>query len=194
MEPKSVSKIYTLNKATYINLRWIAILGQFLTVNVAKYVFNFEFDILIVNVVIVLGVISNIILIYFYEKNTLSNRASFLFLLIDILQLSLILYFSGGVLNPFSIFLIIPSVFSSSNLSFKTSLSLILITIFSIILLTLHSKFIGDSFTLGGDTRSDGSKSRSVSTTPQDAGQHSLAASWFPLDEAPSGAQRSDQP
>mgnify|MGYP000968355591 CR=1 FL=1 len=68
MEPKSVSKIYTLNKTTYINLRWIAILGQFLTVNVVTYVFDFEFDILIVNVVIVLGVISNIILIYFYEK------------------------------------------------------------------------------------------------------------------------------
>ena len=47
MEPKSVSKIYTLNKTTYINLRWIAILGQFLTVNLVKYVFNFEFDILI---------------------------------------------------------------------------------------------------------------------------------------------------
>ena len=109
MESKSVSKIYTLNKTTYINLRWIAILGQFLTVNVVKYVFNFEFDILIVNVVIALGVISNLILIYFYEKNILSNRASFSFLLIDILQLSLILYFSGGVINPFSIFLIIPN-------------------------------------------------------------------------------------
>ena len=69
METKSVSKIYTLNKTTYINLRWIAILGQFLTVNVVKFVFNFEFDILIVNVVIALGVISNIVLIYFYEKN-----------------------------------------------------------------------------------------------------------------------------
>ena len=61
METKSVSKIYTLNKTTYINLRWIAILGQFFTVNIVKYFFNFEFNILIVNVVIVLGVISNII-------------------------------------------------------------------------------------------------------------------------------------
>ena len=68
MEPNSVSKIYTLNKTTYINLRWIAILGQFLTVNVVKYVFNFEFDILIVNIVIVLGVVSNLILVYFYQK------------------------------------------------------------------------------------------------------------------------------
>ena len=123
METKSVSKIYTLNKTTYVNLRWIAILGQFLTVNVVKYVFNFQFDILIVYVVIAVGVISKLNLIYFYEINILSNRASFSFLLIDILQLSLILYFSGGILNPLSIFLIIPRVFSSSNLSFKTSIS-----------------------------------------------------------------------
>ena len=142
METNSVSKIYTLNKTTYINLRWIAILGQFFTVNVVKYIFNFEFDILTVNIVITLGVISNLVLAYFYQKNILSNRASFSFLLIDIIQLSLILYFSGGVINPFSIFLIIPSVFSSSNLSFKTSLSLILITIFSIILLTIFHKHL----------------------------------------------------
>ena len=77
MEPKSVSKIHTLNKTTYINLRWIAILGQFFTVNIVKYVFDFEFNILIVNVVIVLGVISNIILIYFYEKPEGFERAIF---------------------------------------------------------------------------------------------------------------------
>ena len=102
METKSVSKIYTLNKTTYINLRWIAILGQFFTVNIVKYVFSFEFDILTVNFIITLGVISNLVLAYFYQKNILSNRASFTFLFIDILQLSLILYFSGGVINPVS--------------------------------------------------------------------------------------------
>ena len=142
MELSNTSISSPLNKTTYINLRWIAILGQFFTVNIVKYIFNFEFDIFTVNAVIILGVISNLVLAYFYQKNILSNRASFTFLFIDILQLSLILYFSGGIINPFSIFLIIPSVFSSSNLSFKTSLSLILITIFSIILLTLYHKHL----------------------------------------------------
>ena len=78
-------------------------------------------------------------LIYFYEKNILSNRASFSFLLIDILQLSLILYFSGGVINPFSIFLIIPSIFSSSNLSLKTNILLVFLTICSIFIQTFYS-------------------------------------------------------
>ncbi|WP_075483031.1 ActS/PrrB/RegB family redox-sensitive histidine kinase [Candidatus Pelagibacter communis] len=140
MVSKSASNIYTLNKLTYINLRWIAIFGQFVTVNVAKYVFNFELDILTINLVILLGVISNLFLMYFYEKNILSNRASFIFLLIDIIQLSGILYYSGGILNPFSIFILIPSVFSSSNLSLKTSLLLIFITILCIIFLTVDHR------------------------------------------------------
>ena len=140
METKYVSNIYTLNKSTYIVLRWIAIIGQFLTVNIVYFFFDFNFQIILTNIIIFIGVITNIFLINFYNKNLLTNRASFLFLLIDIIQLSAIIYLTGGILNPFSIFLIIPSVFSSSNLQFKTSLSLIILTIFLIIFLTFFHK------------------------------------------------------
>ena len=130
------SKAYYLNKSTYINLRWIAIIGQFITINSVKFIFNFEFNYLLANFVIFLGALSNLYLIYFYNKTQISNRASFNFLSIDIIQLSYLLYLSGGVLNPFSIFLLIPSVFSSSNLDIRTNLTLIFITILSIIFLT----------------------------------------------------------
>ena len=130
------SKSYYLNKSTYINLRWIAIIGQFITINSVKFIFNFEFNYLLANFVIFLGALSNLYLIYFYNKNQISNRSSFNFLSIDIIQLSYLLYLSGGVLNPFSIFLLIPSVFSSSNLDIRTNLTLIFITILSIIFLT----------------------------------------------------------
>ena len=130
------SKAYYLNKSTYINLRWIAIIGQFITINSVKFIFNFEFNYLLANFVIFLGGLSNLYLIYFYNKTQISNRASFNFLSIDIIQLSYLLYLSGGVLNPFSIFLLIPSVFSSSNLDIRTNLTLIFITILSIIFLT----------------------------------------------------------
>ena len=130
------SKAYYLNKSTYINLRWIAIIGQFITINSVKFIFNFEFNYLLANFVIFLGALSNLYLIYFYNKTQISNRSSFNFLSIDIIQLSYLLYLSGGVLNPFSIFLLIPSVFSSSNLDIRTNLTLIFITILSIIFLT----------------------------------------------------------
>ena len=130
------SKAYYLNKSTYINLRWIAIIGQFITINSVKFIFNFEFNYLLANFIIFLGALSNLYLIYFYNKTQISNKSSFNFLSIDILQLSYLLYLSGGVLNPFAIFLLIPSVFSSSNLDIRTNLTLIFITILSIIFLT----------------------------------------------------------
>ena len=56
------------------------------------------------------------------------------------IQLSGLIYLTGGVKNPFIIFLIIPSVFASSNLSFKTNSLLVLLTTLSIVGLTFFSK------------------------------------------------------
>jgi two-component system sensor histidine kinase RegB len=130
------SKHYILNKPTYINLRWIAIIGQLLTVNIVKYLFDFEFNYLLSNLIIIIGIFSNYYLIYIHKENYLNNKLSFLYLNIDILQLSFLMYLSGGITNPFIIFIIIPCVFSSTNLDIRTNLLLGLVTIFSIIFLT----------------------------------------------------------
>jgi len=50
-----------------------------------------------------------------------------------------LLYLTGGVKNPFVIFLLIPSVFSSSNLSFRTNFFLVVLTTILIITLTFYS-------------------------------------------------------
>ena len=63
-----------------------------------------------------------------------------IFLLIDIFQLTGLIYLTGGIVNPFIIFLLIPSVFASSNLSFKTNFLIVGITTFVIIFLTFYSK------------------------------------------------------
>jgi len=139
MEFSKISETYSLNKSTYVNLRWIGIIGQFITINSVKFVFNFEFNYIAANLIIFVGVISNIFLLYYYNKIQLSNRSAFNFLLLDIIQLSLLLYLTGGILNPFSIFLLIPSVFASSNLKIKTNLLLIFVTLVVIILLTFYS-------------------------------------------------------
>ena len=139
MELSRISETYSLNKSTYINLRWIGIIGQFITINSVKFIFNFEFNYIATNLIIFIGVISNILLLYYYNKIQLSNRSAFNFLLLDIIQLSSLLYLTGGILNPFSIFLLIPSVFASSNLKIRTNLFLIFVTLVSIIFLTFYS-------------------------------------------------------
>ena len=136
MEFLNNSKNYSLNRKTYINLRWIAIIGQFIAINTASFLFKYDFSFIKANIIILIGAISNIYLISFYVKNLLSNRTAFNFLIIDILQLTLLLYFTGGILNPFIIFLIIPSVFASLSLEKKTNYVLILITLVSILSLT----------------------------------------------------------
>ena len=133
------SKFHFFKKSTYVSLRWIGIIGQITTVYFVYLFLNFEFNFFISNIIILLGIISNLYLIFIYQKTQLSDRSAFIFLVIDILQLGALLYLTGGVTNPFVIFLIIPSVFSSSNLSFRTNLLLVLLTIITIFVLTFNS-------------------------------------------------------
>ena len=133
------SKYHTFKKSTYISLRWIGIVGQLIAVNTVFFFLNFDFDFLSANLVILIGILSNLFLIFIYKKTQLSDRSALIFLVIDIFQLGILLYLTGGVSNPFVIFLLIPSVFSSSNLSFKTNSLLVFLTTIIIIYLTFYS-------------------------------------------------------
>ena len=133
------SKYHFFKKSTYISLRWIGIIGQLISVNFVYFFLNFDFDFIICNLVIFLGILSNLFLIFIYQKTQLSDRSAFIFLVIDILQLGALLYLTGGVTNPFVIFLLIPSIFSSSNLSFRTNSLLVFLTIVTIFILTFYS-------------------------------------------------------
>jgi two-component system sensor histidine kinase RegB len=133
------SKYFSLKKSTYINLRWIGIIGQLISVNIVYFYFKFEFDFILSNIAILGGILSNIYLIFFYKKTQLSDRSALLFLVIDISQLGILIYLTGGIVNPFIIFLIIPSVFASTNLGLRTNFLILLLTASLIILLTFVS-------------------------------------------------------
>ncbi len=132
------SKYHSFKKSTYITLRWIGIIGQLIAVNFVYLFLNPSFDFITSNLVIFLGILSNLYLILIYKKTQLSDRSAFIFLLIDILQLGVLLYLSGGITNPFVIFILIPSVFSSSNLSLRTNTLLVILTIIIIVFLTFN--------------------------------------------------------
>ena len=134
------SKQYSLKKSIYINLRWIGIIGQLISVYLVYFYFNFNFNFIASNVFIIIGIISNFYLIFIYKKTQLTDRSAFIHLLIDIIQLSGLIYLTGGIRNPFIIFIIIPSVFASSNLGFRTNSFLVLITTISILFLTFFSQ------------------------------------------------------
>ncbi len=134
------SKYFSLKKSTYISLRWIAIIGQLLSIYIVYFFLDFDFNFLLSNLIVILGAISNLYLIFIYKKTQLSERSALIFLIIDIFQLAGLIYLTGGIVNPFIIFLIIPSVFASSNLGFKTNLLLVITTSLIIIFLTFYSE------------------------------------------------------
>ncbi len=134
------SKFHTLKKSTYISLRWIGIIGQLISIYFVYFYLNFKFNFILSNLVIFIGILSNLFLIFIYTKTQLSDRSALIFLIIDIFQLAFLIYLTGGVANPFVIFLLIPSVFASSNLGTKTNLLLVITTILTIIYLTFFSE------------------------------------------------------
>ena len=132
------SKNYSLKKSIYINLRWIGIIGQLASIYLVYFYFDLDFNFIYSNIIIVIGILSNFYLISFYKKTQLSDRSAFIHLFIDIIQLSGLIYLTGGVSNPFIIFLIIPSVFASSNLSLRSNILLVIITVISVIFLSFN--------------------------------------------------------
>ena len=92
------SKYYSLKKSTYISLRWIGIIGQLISIYLVYFFLNFHFDFIYSNIVIIIGVLSNLYLIYVYKKTQISDRAALIFLHIeDFLILSC--HFFGFVLT-----------------------------------------------------------------------------------------------
>ena len=81
------SKYNTLKKSTYVSLRWIGIIGQLSAINVVYFYFNFDFNFILSNFIVGLGILSNLYLIFVYKKTQLSDRSALLFLIIDIIQL-----------------------------------------------------------------------------------------------------------
>ena len=130
------SKDFQLNKGTFVNLRWMALLGQFVAVNVAKLVFQFDFYFLVCSFIVGTGVLTNLFLQFKIKQNQLNNNLSTICLAYDIFQLGILIYFTGGIANPFIFLLIMPSVFSSIYLKLSSTINLVAITIFILIILT----------------------------------------------------------
>ena len=127
-----------LDKKTLVILRWIAIIGQYITISIVYFVLKFELPFFYCSVIIFIGVLTNFYLQFKFGKNQLNNFASTFFLFYDLLQLSVLLYLTGGVTNPFIILLIVPAIVSSTFLTLRSTINLSIVTIIVLIVLTIN--------------------------------------------------------
>ena len=127
-----------LDKKTLVILRWIAIIGQYITISIVYFVLKFELPFFYCSIIIFIGVLTNFYLQFKFGKNQLNNFASTFFLFYDLLQLSVLLYLTGGVTNPFIILLIVPAIVSSTFLTLRSTINLSIVTIIVLIVLTIN--------------------------------------------------------
>ncbi|MCW6506805.1 ActS/PrrB/RegB family redox-sensitive histidine kinase [Lichenifustis flavocetrariae] len=118
-----------LRVATMVGLRWLAIGGQLMAVLVTAFGLGFEFPMICCLVVVAASGVLNIALRFkFPLTHRFEDRPAAVFLAFDILQLSLLLYLTGGLSNPFSMLFLAPLMISAVSLSPYRTLILGLLT------------------------------------------------------------------
>ena len=125
---------------TLILLRFIAVIGQLLTIIVVGNILLFQLPYLEVYSTIGALVFSNLILFLMYSWNQrLSETTTAIVLAGDIIQLALLIYFTGGLSNPFVMLFIVPIAISLDNLPIRSSLILIILTLISVSILGFYN-------------------------------------------------------
>ena len=128
-----------LDKKTLVFLRWIAIFGQLFSVNLVFFFLDLNFPVFLCHVVIFVGLLSNIYLQFGIKATLLKDLYSSSFLMYDIIQLSILLFLTGGIFNPFAILLIVPTIVSSTFLSVGSTIILGTSTIILLFILTFFN-------------------------------------------------------
>ena len=123
-----------------IFLRWLAVLGQTVAVVFTHVVLGFDLPLAELLVIIGLSVGLNVYLDFNYPvTHVLSRQQTAVYLAYDLAQLALLLYLTGGLLNPFALLMLAPVTISASLLEARTTVLLVVFaSLLSTILLVFH--------------------------------------------------------
>ncbi|WP_170410753.1 sensor histidine kinase RegB [Ruegeria atlantica] len=124
---------------TLILLRWVAIFGQITAITVAQQTYDIQLDATLCYLAIGISIMGNLTAILLFPRNKrLSEFENFLMVLFDLLQLTILLYLTGGLNNPFALLLVGPVTISASVMSTRSTL---IIGGVAIVLTTLLAEF-----------------------------------------------------
>ena len=76
MEFFATSKIFYLNKSTYLNLRWIAYIGQLSAILIVQFFLQFSFNYFACISIVLFSILTNLILQFKIKDNQLNNIKS----------------------------------------------------------------------------------------------------------------------
>lgn len=124
---------------TLVGLRWVAIFGQSFALLIAVQVFALQIQTGLATMTIGALIIVNLIVRFIFPENKrLLEREAFGMLIFDIFQLSLLLYLTGGLNNPFAMLMLAPVTIAAAVLHLSST---VLLGGTAIILTTILSQF-----------------------------------------------------
>jgi two-component system, sensor histidine kinase RegB len=125
---------------TLVRLRWLAVIGQMITVLFVSMVLSYQLPLIACLAAIALSAFINVFLTLRWRAGQiLSTRAAGLLLAYDVVQLALLLYLTGGLENPFAFLFLVPVTVSATSLTLRWTVSLGLMAFaFSSILSVYH--------------------------------------------------------
>lgn len=110
---------------TLIVLRWLAITGQALAILFVHFGLDFRLPLgLCLATVGVLVAVNLVSFSLFPTSHRLTDRGAAAFLALDIVQLAVLLYLTGGLGNPFSLLMLVPVTISATILSLASTVVL----------------------------------------------------------------------
>lgn len=110
---------------TLVTLRWFAIIGQSIAVITAIRFYGLQIDAGFPALVISISIVANFACSFIYPENKrLSEREGFFWLVFDIVQLSLLLYLTGGLNNPFAMLVMAPVTIAATVLHLSSTVFL----------------------------------------------------------------------
>jgi two-component system sensor histidine kinase RegB len=125
---------------TTILLRWVAILGQSAAVLVAVQFYSLRLELDLIIFAIGISVAGNLVAMFVFPKNErLSEKQNMAMILFDLVQLLLLLSFTGGLNNPFAVLVIAPVAISATSLPVKYTLCLGVTAIVAVTLLANYN-------------------------------------------------------
>ena len=125
---------------TLLLLRWLAVAGQTLAVFIGVYFLELRLNVGMCMLIIGTSVVFNLISIFVLpESKRLSQRQTTFSLLFDLGQLVLLLYFNGGLNNPFAVLILAPVTISATALKRNATLLVAGVAILSITLLAVDN-------------------------------------------------------
>ena len=114
-----------LRLRTLVVIRWIALLGQAITLSVVYFGFGYQILFVPAMTVIALAGVLNVVLSVVRPSATwASDREATLNLCFDVVQLAILLGLTGGLQNPFAMLILAPVVISGWALSRRSTLTI----------------------------------------------------------------------